>query len=94
MKPSLQFSLLYVDLVAIERLTFMRMFILQNMYMNFGEIGNNIKELMDEFQKKSQSQAKVESIADMKVCKNNFNNSVKSVLVQAAKARVFIYLKF
>jgi vacuolar protein sorting-associated protein 45 len=36
--------------------------------MNFGEIGNNIKELMDEFQKKSQSQAKVESIADMKVC--------------------------
>ena len=42
---------------------------LQNMYMNFGEIGNNIKELMDEFQKKSQSHAKVESIADMKVRK-------------------------
>ena len=39
------------------------------MYMNFGEIGNNIKELMDEFQKKSQSHAKVESIADMKVIK-------------------------
>ena len=39
------------------------------MYMNFGEIGNNIKELMDEFQKKSQSHAKVESIADMKVRK-------------------------
>ena len=39
----------------------------QNMYMNFGEIGNNIKDLMDEFQVKSQSQAKVESIADMKV---------------------------
>ena len=37
------------------------------MYMNFGEIGNNIKDLMDEFQRKSKSQAKVESIADMKV---------------------------
>nr|KAG5706533.1 hypothetical protein BaRGS_028704 [Batillaria attramentaria] len=31
-----------------------------------GEIGSNIKELMEEFQKKSKSQAKVESIADMK----------------------------
>lgn len=41
--------------------------ILQNMYVNFGEIGSNIKELMEEFQKKSKSQAKVESIADMKV---------------------------
>ena len=37
------------------------------MYNNFGEIGSNIKELMEEFQKKSQSTAKVESIADMKV---------------------------
>lgn len=37
-----------------------------NMYMNFGEIGSNIKELMEEFQKKSKSHAKVESIADMK----------------------------
>lgn len=37
------------------------------MYLNFGEIGSNIKDLMEEFQKKSQSQAKVESIADMKV---------------------------
>ena len=35
--------------------------------MNFGEIGTNIKDLMEEFQRKSQSQAKVESIADMKV---------------------------
>ena len=39
------------------------------MYMNFGEIGSNIKELMEEFQKKSKSHAKVESIADMKVSK-------------------------
>lgn len=37
------------------------------MYLNFGEIGSNIKNLMEEFQRKSQSQAKVESIADMKV---------------------------
>ncbi|CAG5125539.1 unnamed protein product, partial [Candidula unifasciata] len=41
-------------------------FYANNMYMNFGEIGSNIKELMEEFQKKSKSQAKVESIADMK----------------------------
>ena len=39
----------------------------QNMYLNFGEIGNNIKDLMDDFQRKSKSQAKVESISDMKV---------------------------
>ena len=38
------------------------------MYQNFGEIGTNIKELMEEFQRKSKSHAKVESIADMKVC--------------------------
>ncbi len=41
---------------------------LQNMYLNFGEIGSNIKDLMEDFQRKSKSQAKVESIADMKVC--------------------------
>ena len=37
------------------------------MNMNFGEIGSHIKDLMDDFQRKSKSQAKVESIADMKV---------------------------
>lgn len=37
------------------------------MYFNFGEIGSNIKELMDEFQRKTKSQKKLESIADMKV---------------------------
>lgn len=45
----------------------LRSFFLQNMYCNFGEIGTNIKSLMEEFQRKSKSQAKVESIADMKV---------------------------
>ena len=37
------------------------------MYNNFGEIGTNIKDLMEDFQSKSKSHAKVESIADMKV---------------------------
>lgn len=38
----------------------------QNIYSNFGEIGQTIKNLMDEFQIKAKSQKKVESIADMK----------------------------
>lgn len=38
----------------------------QNIHSNFGEIGQVIKVLMDEFQIKSKSQKKVESIADMK----------------------------
>lgn len=37
------------------------------MYLNFGEIGANIKTLVDHYQEKSKSQAKIESIADMKV---------------------------
>ncbi|KAL4227995.1 vacuolar protein sorting-associated protein 45 [Mactra antiquata] len=47
-------------------------FYANNMYMNFGEICNNIKELMDEFQTKSKSRAKVESIADMKAFIENY----------------------
>ncbi|KAI8793205.1 vacuolar protein sorting-associated protein 45 [Biomphalaria glabrata] len=47
-------------------------FYANNMYLNFGEIGSNIKELMEEFQKKSKSQAKVESIADMKAFVENY----------------------
>lgn len=39
---------------------------LQTMYLNFGEIGQTIKELMEEFQKKAKKHQKVESIADMK----------------------------
>ncbi|XP_054160792.1 vacuolar protein sorting-associated protein 45-like [Oppia nitens] len=38
----------------------------KNMYLNYGEICANIKQLMDEFQIKTKSQKKVESIADMK----------------------------
>jgi hypothetical protein len=36
------------------------------LYSNFGEIGQTIKELMEEFQKKAKSHQKVESISDMK----------------------------
>ncbi|XP_073947978.1 uncharacterized protein isoform X2 [Choristoneura fumiferana] len=38
----------------------------KNLYSNFGEIGQTMKSLMDEFQKKAKSHEKVESIADMK----------------------------
>ncbi|RWS23563.1 Vacuolar protein sorting-associated protein 45-like protein [Leptotrombidium deliense] len=38
----------------------------QNMYLNYGEIGANIKALMEEFQTKTKSQQKVETISDMK----------------------------
>ncbi|XP_075213229.1 vacuolar protein sorting 45 isoform X2 [Lycorma delicatula] len=41
-------------------------FYADNMYLNYGEIGQTMKELMDEFQRKAKSQQKVESIADMK----------------------------
>ncbi|XP_043264746.1 vacuolar protein sorting-associated protein 45 isoform X1 [Colletes gigas] len=41
-------------------------FYTNNLYCNFGEIGQTIKELMDEFQKKAKNHQKVESIADMK----------------------------
>lgn len=36
------------------------------MYKNFGEIGINIKILMEDFQDKTKSQKKVETISDMK----------------------------
>lgn len=41
-------------------------FYAKNLYSNFGEIGQTMKLLMDEFQKKAKSHQKVESIADMK----------------------------
>ena len=37
------------------------------MYMTFGDIGAHIKALVDNFQEKQKSHAKIESIADMKV---------------------------
>ncbi|KFD62740.1 hypothetical protein M514_09198 [Trichuris suis] len=41
-------------------------FYASNMYASFGEIAQNIKEMMDEFQKKAKTHQKLESIADMK----------------------------
>jgi vacuolar protein sorting-associated protein 45 len=38
----------------------------RNMHANFGEIGANIKELIDDYQRKTKTQQKVESVADMK----------------------------
>lgn len=38
----------------------------QNIYSNFGEIGQTIKTLMDDFQIRAKSQKKVESISDMR----------------------------
>ncbi|XP_043931114.1 vacuolar protein sorting-associated protein 45 [Protopterus annectens] len=48
-------------------------FFASNMYMNFGEIGTNIKNLMEDFQKKKpKGQQKLESIADMKAFVENY----------------------
>uniref|UniRef100_A0AAA9T069 Vacuolar protein sorting 45 homolog n=1 Tax=Bos taurus TaxID=9913 RepID=A0AAA9T069_BOVIN len=45
----------------------------QNMYLNFAEIGSNIKNLMEDFQKKKpKEQQKLESIADMKAFVENY----------------------
>lgn len=41
-------------------------FYAQNMYLNFGEIGQNIKTLMSEYQRKAQMHQQLESINDMK----------------------------
>lgn len=42
------------------------MFYAKNIFMNYGEIGTNIKELMEHFQAKAKSHQKIESISDMK----------------------------
>uniref|UniRef100_A0AAQ4NXA0 Vacuolar protein sorting 45 homolog n=1 Tax=Gasterosteus aculeatus aculeatus TaxID=481459 RepID=A0AAQ4NXA0_GASAC len=45
----------------------------QNLYLNFGEIGTNIKNLMEDFQKKKpKEQQKLESITDMKAFVDNY----------------------
>ncbi|XP_057660683.1 vacuolar protein sorting-associated protein 45 [Diorhabda carinulata] len=41
-------------------------FYAKNIYLNYGEIGTNIKQLMDHFQAKAKSHQKIETIADMK----------------------------
>nr|CAG4649208.1 EOG090X03QA [Scapholeberis mucronata]SVE93528.1 EOG090X03QA [Scapholeberis mucronata] len=47
-------------------------FYANNMYLNFGDIGQTIKSLMDDFQTKAKSHQKVESIADMKAFVENY----------------------
>ena len=41
-------------------------FYASNMYLNFGDIGSNIKELVENFTRQKQITQKVESIQDMK----------------------------
>ncbi|KAL0274191.1 UNVERIFIED_CONTAM: hypothetical protein PYX00_006672 [Menopon gallinae] len=47
-------------------------FYASNLYKNFGEIGQKLKELMDEYQKQVKSHQKVETIADMKNVVQNY----------------------
>uniref|UniRef100_A0AAR2KD71 Vacuolar protein sorting-associated protein 45 n=1 Tax=Pygocentrus nattereri TaxID=42514 RepID=A0AAR2KD71_PYGNA len=48
-------------------------FYANNLYLNFGEIGTNIKNLMEDFQKKRpKGQQKLESITDMKAFVDNY----------------------
>uniref|UniRef100_A0A8C7VYV0 Vacuolar protein sorting-associated protein 45 n=1 Tax=Oncorhynchus mykiss TaxID=8022 RepID=A0A8C7VYV0_ONCMY len=48
-------------------------FYANNLYLNFGEIGTNIKNLMEDFQKKKpKEQQKLESISDMKAFVDNY----------------------
>ena len=51
------------------------------MYLNFGEIGQNIKTLMTEFQHNVKSNQRLESIADMKVLRE-----ARDFLLQLKKA--------
>ena len=41
-------------------------FFKKNMYLNFGDLGSNIKEYVEQYSSKSKSSASIESIADMK----------------------------
>lgn len=48
-------------------------FYANNLYLNFGEIGTNIKNLMEDFQKKKpKEQQRLESISDMKAFVDNY----------------------
>ncbi|KAK5855536.1 hypothetical protein PBY51_005633 [Eleginops maclovinus] len=48
-------------------------FYANNLYLNFGEIGTNIKSLMEDFQKKKpKEQQRLESISDMKAFVDNY----------------------
>jgi vacuolar protein sorting-associated protein 45 len=47
-------------------------FFRENMYLNFGEIGANIKSLVETYQSKNKNREKLESIADMKAFIENY----------------------
>ena len=47
-------------------------FFRENMYNNYGDLGNNLNTLVDEFKEKTKSQAKVESIEDMQRFMENY----------------------
>lgn len=67
------------------------------MYLNFAEIGSNIKNLMEDFQKrKPKEQQKLESIADMKVttmqCLSGGQTLLQAVLQYDLRACSFCLL--
>ncbi len=41
-------------------------FFMKNMYLNFGDLGGNIKDYVEQYQSKTQSNANIDSITDMK----------------------------
>ena len=47
-------------------------FFKKNMYLSFGDLGNTIKDYVEQYQSKTQSNAKLESIADMKRFVENY----------------------
>ena len=56
-----------VEIIYFKLKVNLSLFLFQNMYLNFGEIGASIKTLVEAYQSRSKDQAKLESIADMKV---------------------------
>lgn len=47
-------------------------FYANNLYLNFGEIGQNIKKMVDDFTRQKQINQKVDSIQDMKTFVENY----------------------
>ena len=60
------------DLIEVVLSPLHDQFYRDNLYKNFGEIGTSIKDLMEEFQAKTKSQQKVDSIDDMKAFVENY----------------------
>lgn len=60
--------ILFVCLIAKYKMypVWYQLHVFQSMYLNYGEIGQTIKDLMEDYQKRLKKQQKVESITDMK----------------------------